>query len=238
MIRLLFALSLALSGVAAAAADPLKDTMPSVSVVGEAHEDVAPDRATLRFGVVSEQPTAVEAAAENARAVAAVMAELKAQGVADSDMRTEGLTLAPFSVEERDAKGKPTGAKKLYRARNELSVRIKEIGKAGDIAGRLFDKGVNSFQGVDYEYSDPAEKLDALRAAAAKDAERRARSYAEALGLHLSRVLEIRPADDAVAPHPMMARMAAAPADAGSMPLRPGLQRISARVAVTWALSR
>lgn len=238
MIRLLLALSLVFAGGGVVSADPLKDTVSSVSVVGEAFEEVAPDRATLHFGVVTERPTAGAAAAENARAVDSVITELKAMGVADAEIQTRGVTLAPVTIEERDAKGKPKGAQQLFRARNDLTARIMPAAKAGEIMGRLIDRGVNSFEGVEYDYSNTAGKLDALRAAAVKDAERRAHAYAEAAGLRLARILEIHTADEDVpAPRPYMQRMTAAEA-VPPVPLQPGLQRISARVSVSWALSR
>jgi uncharacterized protein YggE len=242
MMRRVVALSLALGfggGFAEpAAAEPLKDSVPSVSVVGEAEEEVAPDQATLHFGVVTERPAAAEAAKENARIAATILDELKALGVQDADVRTQGVTLTPVTSEERDPKGKMTAIRKVYVARNDLSVRVRDIQRAGEISGRLMDRGVNSFQGVDYDYSQPEAKMDELRAKAVKDAERRARVYAEAAGLRLSRVLEIRPADEtAPFPHPYAMKAAAAPMAEGAPPMRPGLQRISARVSMVWALS-
>ena len=242
MIRPVFALSLALSlgsgFVRTAFAEPLKDSVPSVSVVGEAEEDVAPDQATLHFGVVTERSTAAEAAKENARVATTILEEVKALGVVDADVRTQGVTLTPVTTEERDAKGKTTAIKKQYVARNDLSVRVRDIQRAGEIAGRLMDKGVNSFQGVDYDYAQPDAKMDELRAKAVKDAERRARVYAEAAGLRLSRVLEIRPADEgAPFPRPYAMKAAGAPMADAAPPMRPGVQRISARVSIVWALS-
>lgn len=220
-------------------AEPLKDSVPSVSVIGEAEEEVAPDQATLHFGVVTERPAAAEAAKENARIASTILDELKALGIVDADVRTQGVTLTPVTSEERDPKGKTVAIKKQYVARNDLSVRVRDIQRAGEIAGRLMDKGVNSFQGVAYEYSQPEAKMDELRAKAVKDAERRARVYAEAAGLRLSRVLEIRPADETSPfPRPYAMKAAAAPmADGVAPPMRPGLQRISARVSMVWALS-
>lgn len=240
MIRSLIALSLGFFAFAAAArAESLKESVPNVSVIGEAYEDVAPDCAILRFGVVTERPTAAEAAAENARAAEAILSELKTLGVADADVQTQGVTLAPVTVEERDPKGKPKPAQKLYRARNDLLARIKPVQKAGEIAGKLIDKGVNSFEGIEFEFTQPKEKLDALRAAAVKDAERRAKTYAEAAGLRLARVLDIRPADEVDAqPRAYAMKTTAAPEAMAEMPIRPGLQRLSTRVSVTWALSR
>ncbi|MEF3366812.1 SIMPL domain-containing protein [Methylocystis sp. 9N] len=240
MIRSVVSFSLGLIAIAAPAqADPLKDSVPNVMVTGEAYEDVAPDRASLRFGVVTERPAAAEAAAENNRAAQAILAELKELGVADADVETQGVTLAPFTVEERDAKGKPKAPQTFYRARNDLLARIRPVEKAGEIAGRLIDKGVNSFEGIEFDFAEPKEKLDALRAEAVKDAERRAKIYVEAAGVRLGRVLEIRPLDEMErSPRPYAAKMATTLEAAPATPLRPGLQRLSARVSIIWALSR
>ena len=180
MIRMIFAISLFLCGYAQAEA--LKDSVPNVAVVGEASEDVAPDRATLRFGVVTERPTAAAAAADNAAAIKTILDELKTMGVADADMQTEQVSLAPMQTEERDAKGK-TKTTTTYRASNRLAVQIKPVEKASDIVGRVLEKGANTLDGVEYDNGGLEEKRDELRAKAVKDAERRARIYAEAAGL-------------------------------------------------------
>lgn len=218
--------------------EPLRESVPSVSVIGEAFEDVPPDRATLNFGIVTERPLAAEAASENARVATTVLDELKTLGVADADIRTEGVTLTPVTDQERDPKGRVVGVRKYFIARNDLSVRVRDFAKAGEMAGRLVDRGVNSFQGVHYDYSKPEAKMDELRAKAAKDALRRAEAYAGALGLRLARVLEIRPADEEFPqPRPYAMKAASAAPDGAPAPMRPGVQRISARVAVVWALS-
>ncbi|WP_292529592.1 SIMPL domain-containing protein [Methylocystis sp.] len=240
MIRPLFALSLGLMLFAAAGhADTLKDGVPNLSVIGEAYEDVAPDVAMLRFGVVTERPSAADAASENARAVEAVLAELKKLGVPDAEVETQGVTLAPVTTEDRDPKtGKLRTTQKLFRARNDLRVRVTPIGKAGEIAGALIDKGVNSFEGIDFEVAHPKQRLDALRREAVKDAERQAKIYAEAAGLRLSRVLEIRPIEESDMRPRAFAARAGTPPGATEIPLRPGLQRLSARVNMVWGLSR
>lgn len=235
MIRALLALSLMICG--AAQAEPLKDSVPNVAVVGEASEDVAPDRATLRFGVVTDRPTASAAGADNAAAMQAIIAELKSLGVADADMQTQQVSLSPVYGEERDAKGKPKTVQ-TYRASNILAVHVTPVEKASDVVGRVLDKGANSLEGVDYDHTNLSEKRDELRARAVKDAERRARIYAEAAGMRLARVIEIRPIDyGGPVARGFEAPVAAASA-ATSVPLRPGMEHVSERVSVVWALSR
>jgi uncharacterized protein YggE len=236
MIRMIFAISLLFCGYAEAEA--LKDSVPNVAVVGEASEDVAPDRATLRFGVVTERPTAAAAAADNAAAIKTILDELKNMGVADADMQTEQVSLAPMQTEERDAKGK-TKTTTTYRASNRLAVQIKPVEKASDIVGRVLEKGANTLDGVEYDNGGLEEKRDELRAKAVKDAERRARIYAEAAGLRLARVIEIRPIDYRMpVARAYDAEVAAAPNAKMSVPLRPGMQNVTERVSIIWALSR
>lgn len=239
MIRLLFAFSLGLAlFVAPGNADTLKDGVPNLSVIGEAYEDVGPDLAILRFGVVTERPSAAAAAAENARAVERVLAELKKLGVPEADVQTLGVTLAPVAIDERDPKtGKLKSSQKLFRASNQLLARVRPIEKAGEIAGVLIDNGVNSFEGVDFEVTQSKQRLDALRREAVKDAERQAKIYSEAAGLRLSRVLEIHPVADCEAePRPYASRAAAS--SAVDVPVRPGTRRLSARVNMVWGVSR
>src|SRR5512136_2572607 len=105
MRRISLALFPILLAFGAARAESLKDTTPSITVTGSAFEEVVPDRATIFLGVVSERPTAAEAAAENARAAQAVIDEIKAQGVAEKNIATLGATLAPYSSDEPDLRG-------------------------------------------------------------------------------------------------------------------------------------
>ena len=243
MYRISLALVFVLATPALASAEALKDSTPNITVTGAAVEDATPDRATLLLGVVTERPSAAEAAAENARAAQAVVAELEAQGVEAADIRTVGVTLEPFvSDEPAPRPGAAKRPQRGFRARNELSVTIKALDKAGKIAGQLIDKGANEIQGVTFEVSDAEARLVKLRAAAIKDAERRAGVYVEAASLKLARVLEIRPEAD----EPLERAQTRVATFGGEMaatapaviPLRPGAQKLVARVTVTGALSR
>jgi uncharacterized protein YggE len=234
MFKYILTLSLFFFGYAQA--DSLKDSVANIEVTGEASEEIAPDRATLRLGVVTERPTAPAAEADNAAIVTAILAELKAMGVPDAEMQTQGVTLAPEITEEPAPKGKPRQTQ-IYRATNMLVVRLQPPEKAGEAIGRVVAKGANSVDGVDYDSTDLTAQRDALRARAVKDAERRAAVYAQAAGLRLARVLEIRPGADVEAVPMAMEARAAAPV-AGAPPVRPGRQRLVERVVVTWALAR
>jgi uncharacterized protein YggE len=239
MSRVALAAVLALAPIAVSA-QTLRDTTPNIIVTGAASQDVAPDRATLFLGVVTEKPTAADAAAENARAAQVVVAELKAQGVEAADIQTDGISLAPLP--EPEPVGRNTPSKKPakgFRARNDLAVTIKSVDKAGKIMSALIDKGANEIAGVSFSVSDADERLEKLRRLAMEDAEHKAKTYVEAIGLKLARVIEIRPesAENFERSKGMM-RAAAPAAPTPSVPMEPGKQRLTERVTVIWAVTR
>jgi uncharacterized protein YggE len=225
-----------------AAETSMKDSTPHITITGSASEEVAPDRATIALSVVSERPTAEEAAAENAKAAKAVVDEIRAQGVDAKDVRTTGVFLSPYSTEERDPRGGAAKrVQKGFRARNDLEVTLKAIDKAGRVAQRLIDKGANLIQDIRFDVSDSETRLEKLHIDAIKDALHRAELSVEAVGLRLGRVLEINPQPDEgdAQPDHFQARGGLAEAKAAdAIPIEPGVRKLTARATVTWALSR
>lgn len=236
--------------------------VPAVMTNGVASAEVVPDIAIISLGVDTERPKAADAARDNARAVQAIVGEIKAQGIEAKDIRTLSVTLSPVydevEVKIPNANGDvakrtsgPTGAAVVsllpdrvitrktlrgYKAHNSLSVRIKDIEKAGVLAGQLLDKGANSFEGIAFDYSQKEAKYNALPGDAVRDALRKASSYANGLGLKLGRVLEIvaQPGDyysAGIAGNSV--KRAATP-----VPIEPGSEVVQADVRVTWELAQ
>src|SRR5262245_35288653 len=229
------------SGVQAQQAPALKDSVPTITTNGEASAEAVPDIATISLGVDTERPKAADATRENARAVQAVVNEIKAQGIDAKDIKTVSVTLAPVYDEERNPNGYVTKRTlRGYRASYSLNVRIKDVAKAGSLASQMLDKGANRVDGITYEYSKKEEKYNELRADAARDALRKAKSYADALGIKLGRVLEIgtRPHEVPVpvATAPGM-RAAAGQEPAVAIPIEPGVETLRAQVQVIWELA-
>ena len=221
----------------------LKDSVPSITTNGVASTEVVPDIAIISLGVDTERPKAAAAARDNALAAQAIVGEIQAQGIEAKDIKTLSVTLSPVydEVEVQNANGNV--AKRTlrgYAAHNSLTVRIREIDKAGVLAGQLMDKGANSFEGIAFDYTQKAAKYDALRGDAVRDALRKANSYVNGLGLKLGRVLEIAtqpPETASVAMSPRV--LAAAPRGASAaIPVEPGAQTLRTEVQVTWELAQ
>jgi uncharacterized protein YggE len=217
-----------------ASAQDMKGGIQRVRVPATASAEVTPDMAEIVVGVISERKTAADAAAENARAAQAVIDQIKALGIAPRDIRTLGITLSPNYSEEREPSGRTKRTFTGYTARNSVEVRVREIDKVGAVARALIDRGANLFGGVQFAVSDAEQRVEALRVTAIKDAAVKAKTYAEALGLKLGRVLEIEPEPEA-SERGMMRRAKVAEGATG-IPVEPGVQTLSARVTVTWEL--
>jgi uncharacterized protein len=219
---------------------PLRDSVPTITTNGVASAEVVPDLATISLGVDTERPNAANAARDNARAAQAIIAEVKAQGIETKDIRTISVTLAPVYDEVTDANGRTKQTLRGYNAHNSLSVRVREIEKAGFLAGQLMDRGANSFGGIQFDYTQKDAKYDALRGDAVRDALRKANSYVNGLGLKLGRVLEIvtQPPEPVAPGIAGMSPRGAARAAAVAIPVEPGAETLRTEVQVTWELAQ
>lgn len=242
--RLGFLVALAIAAAPATGAQAqifsLKDTVPSITTTGVASVEVAPNVATISLGVETERAAAADAANENARAAQAIIGEIKAQGIDARDINTLAVTLAPVYDETRDANGRVTKRTlRGFAARNDISVRVRQIEKAGALARHWIEKGANYFGGIEFEYDQKEVKYDALRGEAVRDALRKANSYVNGLGIKLGRVLEIAAPGSYPVPTPpaLMAR-AAKTEVAAAIPVEPGVQTLRTEVQVSWELAQ
>ncbi|HUI19507.1 MAG TPA: SIMPL domain-containing protein [Methylocella sp.] len=216
----------------------LKDAVPSITTTGIASADVTPDIVTISIGVDTERPNAADATRDNARAAQAVVGEIKAQGIDGRDIKTLSITLSPVYDEDSDSNGHVKRTLRGYLAQNSLSVRIRDLAKAGALARQVMDQGANSLEGIEFDYSQKDAKYDALRGDAMHDALRKATSYVNGLGIKLGRVLEIATEPPAPVPNAMSSRMVGGSreASAAAIPVEPGVQTLRAEVQVTWEL--
>jgi uncharacterized protein YggE len=235
------ALALAVLSLSCALADAQerdqKFTLPHITVTGTSFVEVRPDIATLSLGVVNERPTAAEAESENARAAASAIAGLKEFGVDPKDIKTSSLVLAPVMVEERDPKTNGVVKRTLtgYRAENGLTVTIRDVDKAGAIASRVAASGANFYRGLYFSVSDKEAREDGLRAAAVKEAMRKAALYSHGAATKLGRLLAIEPNPEFGAANLPMQKSSDGPRTV-VVPVEPGNVRIESTVSATWEL--
>lgn len=195
-----------------------------ITVQGTASVVSVPDRAELSFGVESQGQTAKAALAANAAEMRRVLAALRAAG--GTDLKTQSVSLSPRYNERNEVQA--------FVATNTVSATIKEIAKAGALIDAAVNAGANQVYGPSLSRGDQSGLYrDALKAAVA-DARASAQALASASNLSLGRITAIVEGGGAPQPIPFAAEKAM---DAGSTPVEPGTQQLSAVVTVTFSVS-
>ena len=230
-----------LSGEVARAQKPeLQADMPRLSVVGEGVARAAPDMATVTMGVVSEAPHAREALSANTDSMQRILDALKAAGVAPRDLQTSGFTVEPiYSQPPRDFDGSQPFEPQIvgYRVRNEVTVRVRDLAKTGEILDQTLTLGANSVSGPTFTVADPAPLEDKARRAAVEDAMRKATLYAGAARVTLGPIARIEE-NVTEGPQPIpLAAMAREKASDAAVPVEGGEIAFQAQVAITWRIA-
>lgn len=241
MMRATLPLALVMLGSVSAYAQPAPPApTPQIVVTGEGEATARPDLAMLSLSVMREAKTAREALDANSSAMAAVIAAMKAEGIADADLQTSSLSIEPRYTYPTNKDGEQ-GEPKLvaYQVTNSLGVRVREIDKVGALLDKAVTLGVNQGGQINFDTADSTKTLAEARKRAVKDAMERAKTLAEAAGIKLGSVIEISESSLRQPPIPMMAKSfemrAPAPAPA---PVEAGENAYRVQVTVTFAIDR
>lgn len=157
---------------------------PSLNLSASGEVKIAPDMATISFGVVTEAATAREAMALNATQMNQVAAALRRAGLADRDIQTSGLNLSAQYDYQQNEPPKLRG----YQATNRVTVNINDLTKVGTTADAVVAAGVNQIDGISFGLKDSKTAEDQARRLAVQALQSKARLYAEALGVPLGGV--------------------------------------------------
>lgn len=234
MLNRVLAVALAASIVlpSAAFAEP---TPPRVMVVGEGEMAVAPDMALLSLSVMREAKTAREALDANNDAIAAVIAAMKAGGVAERDLQTANLQINPRYDYITKQDGTQEGKLAAYQVTNTLSVRVRDIAKAGQLIDQAVTQGVNQGGNIIFTNDDPSATITEARKRAVADAMAKAKTLAEAAGVGLGRITEMSEMSYTPMPMPIEAKAFDGAARA-AVPVQAGENSYKVQVNVTFEL--
>ena len=212
-----------LAGVAQPQAGRSADaTGRTITVSGHGTVTTVPDRASFDFTAETRAPTATAALSRNADAATAVVAALRAAGVAGADLQTSQVSLSPQTTQD--------GTQVVGYVASTTITAETSIPKAGSVVDAAVGAGATAVSGPSLSRSDEdALYRDALREAVA-DAKQKAAALATAGGLTLGPVQSITEGGSAPVPLPF------AQATAGSAPtIEPGTQTVGADVTVTFS---
>jgi uncharacterized protein YggE len=198
-----------------------------VTVTGNAAVAVAPDTAMIRIGVTSQGKDARAASEANAKQMTSVLNAIKANGIDARDIQTSRLSLQPQYDATKPGAARLTG----FQVTNQVTVRIRDIGKLPSILDHAIAAGANEMSGIEFVVSQQSRLLDQARTEAIADARRKAELYAQAAGAKLGRVIAITDEGATPPPRPVMQAVRA-----GAVPVAPGEQTLRASVTVSYEL--
>ncbi len=231
-----FAMAQAAPAAPVAPVAPAAMVMPttlSLSVTGEV--SAAPDMATVSFAVVTQGKTASDAMKANNVRMNAVIASLKAAGIAAKDIQTSNLNLNPQYVYKDNLPPTLTG----YEARDQITVRVNDLAQTGAVIDAVVKAGINQIDSIGFGLKDDDAVLDQARQKAVTSLNQRANLYASATGLKIKRLLSLEEgASSYQPPVPMMAMRSKGFIADTSTPVSAGELKESVTITATFELEK
>ncbi len=238
-LALLASAAIALPAAAPALAQTADDaamfraTTLNVSAYGETR--IAPDMATITFGVMTQAGAAAEAMAANRTRMNAVAQALRNAGIANRDIQTSGLNLSPQYEYEQNQPPRLVG----YQASNQVTVTARDLNTLGRTVDAVVGAGVNQINGIAFGLQNPRGAEDEARRAAVQSMAAKAELYAQATGHRVLRLVNISEGGGVVPVNrPVMMRMAADMAESAPTNIEPGELRVRIDVSGMYELGR
>lgn len=203
----------------------------TITVSGEGKVTVKPDTASIYMGVSVTSDTATEALRVSNEKASALIAALKAAGVANDDITTSGLSIYPnYTNDGRRVVG--------YTSSNSVTVTVRVIGNAGPVIdAAAAAAGDNVTVGsISFFVADPEKVISLARADAIANAKKRAGEYAAAADATVGAVLQISEVG-ITQPPVIWTGGREKDAAAAGVPIQTGTQDLTVSVTVMYALA-
>lgn len=210
---------------------------PVVEITASETVQSEPDQATVGAGVTTRARTAVQAMRDNANAMDAVIARLKALGIAREDIQTSGVNLnAAFQYNNNNTPPVFQG----YDVTNQVSVTLRDIGKIGATLDALVVSGANNLNGPFFSRKNDKPQRAQAREAAFKAADQQARDYARMAGFTGVRLLAVEETLQQGGPIPFdMSRPQAITVTASKItPIEPGRVGTAVQLTAKYEMTR
>lgn len=219
-----------LAPATAPAADQPRRTL---TMTGTGQVQDAPDQATISAGVQTEARTAAAALEANTRAMSQAVASLKEAGIADRDLQTSRFQVSPVYSNNNNPQRNEPPRIVGYQVSNQLTVRVRDLARLGEILDQVVNQGANTINGPNFGFADPTERTDTARRRAVEDATRKARLYAEALGVSLGQIVSV---DEQGGGFPRPEAMAMRVSRGADVPIEAGELTLTVNVNIVWEL--
>ena len=204
-------------------------------MVGEGIVLTQPDVARITLGVEVVDQSLANAQAQAAQRMDAVVNKLKADGIADNDIRTVSYNVTP-QYDQGNSQTQPV--LRGYQVQNMVEVRTSNVPGLGALVDDAVAAGATRIFGISFEASDMESLKNQARDQAMANAASKAQQMARNANVTLGRPISIEESDVGganpvqAAPRPVAA---AAPA-AVTTPIQPGQLQVTTTVRVVYAI--
>ena len=218
-------LGLGFAGAPASAEPCTSKTGSTVSVSGSASLRAKPDTVAFSVGVETQNAAVREAFDANAKKVEAMLAALKAKGVAAEEIQTSSLDVSTVQSEE----GRPIG----FRVANLVTVTRKDPASAAELLQVALESGANQMGSIQFLVSE----LGALERRGLELAYQDARAKGEAMAGYAGRSLgDVVCLSEDTGQRPQPMAMARSLGYAEAAPIEPGSEELRFVVSVVFEL--
>jgi uncharacterized protein YggE len=213
---------------------------PVVTVrIGE-NLKVPPDEATINVSTQTRKPTASAALEANKIKTDKMVATIRAAGIPDKDIQTQGVNLNPdYSYEQVGGRGNQRLVG--YLASNTVQVKTKRIDRLSSLLDQVTAAGADQIYGPNFTIADPLPLRREARKRAMVRGEAEAMEYAVNAGFARVQLLSVDEgvsyrSSDIVVTGSRMSRQAAPPPPPPPMPERGGIEPGQIETGVTLTL--
>ena len=204
-----------------------------VTVQATGTAEVIPSSVSVMFAVTALADTSEKAVSDVARLADAARESLRESGVDEDEIRTRSVTTYPEYRYDADGSQTLIG----YRATQSFAVNIDDADNAGEVVGALVVAVGDGLQieSVTPEIGDNEDALEVAREAAIRHARKKAKDYAELLGVDLG---DVQMVTEVSSPITFESRAVGESADASmaKITIDLGKQEVSVTVEVRWSI--
>jgi uncharacterized protein YggE len=150
-----------------------------------------PDEASMTVGTQAKAPTATEAVAANKVKTEKLHATIRAAGIRERDIQTQGIQLQPDYRWDNQPNGRGQQTLIGYIAGNSVLIKTRNIDKLTSLLDTLTAAGVDSVYGPNFAISDPAPLRREARIRAMARGQAEATEYARNNGYNSVRLLSV-----------------------------------------------
>jgi uncharacterized protein len=221
-------------------ANPATDT---ITVTGMGQAFVAPDIARVSFTVQNDAGKVADAQAETTKQTNAAIEKIKAQGIAEKDIKTLYYSVNPQYDYGRCGAGIicPASAPKIvgYQVSQSIQITVRNLDDVSPLLATLGTLEVQNISGPDFTLDDSTAGYDAARAEAIEKAKAQADKLSDELGVRLGRIVNFSESSGGY-PYPIAYGMGGAMKDqamnvsAPSVPI--GENQYNATVSITYEI--